>query len=143
MPLTPAQTGCSVEQELGHHLRERTAGGQQAQHAVVVEALDCRQVEGERLVQLVHDQPRQLLDVALGGEPGRQPRGEPELLAQVGDLAGGGHALDARVRAVAAQRLGAPPALLGARTVGMVRRELGHGKGPIGRKSGFLEPIVA
>ena len=143
MPLTPVRDGLLGEQELGHHLRQRPAGGDQSQRAVLVEALDGREVERERLVQLVHHQPRQLLDVARAGEPRRQPCGEAELLAQVGDLAGGRHALDARVGTMAAQRLGAPPALLGARAGGRCGRELGHGRRPIGRKSGFLEPIIA
>ena len=134
--MTPSRHGLLGEQELRHHLGQRPAAGDQPQHAVLVEALDRREIERERLMQLVDDQLRHLLDVALAGQPRGQPRRQPQLLAQVGELAGRRQALHARVGAVAAQRLGAAPALLGpARADGLraLCRQLGHGGDAFGR----------
>ena len=130
------------QQELGHHLRQRAARGDQPQHAVLVEPLDRREIEGECLVQLVDDQLGHLLDVALGRQLRRQARGQAQLLAQVGHLAGSGEALDARVGAMAAQRLGATLALLGAGTLGGLDSQLGHDRAHIGRKMRILEPRI-
>ncbi len=107
--------GLLGEQELGHHLRQRPASGDQAQHVVLVQTLDRREIERERLVQLVDDQLRHLGDVALGGKLRGQPRGEAQLLAHVGELARLREALHARIGAVAAESLRAAPALLGTR----------------------------
>ena len=88
-------------------------------------ALDRGEVEGERAVQLVDDQPHHLLDLLRRGQARREVRGHAQLGAQVAELARTGHRLRARVGALAAQRLGAPFALAragGAR--GSARRAL-------------------
>ena len=66
MPLTPSDAGCSVSRNSVITSASGTAPGDEPQDAVVVEPLDGGEIEGERLVQLVDDQLRQLLDLALG-----------------------------------------------------------------------------
>ena len=110
-PVDAVTDGLLDEQELRHHLGQRAAARHEPQHSVAVQALDRREVEGERAVQLVHDDPGQLVHVVRGRQARGQARRERELRAQVGELAGRGHALYARVRAMGTQRLRTAAAL--------------------------------
>ena len=62
-------------------------------------------------MQLVDNQTCHLLDLVGRRQPRGELSGDTQLGAQVGQLAGSGHQLHARVSAVAAQRLGTPLAL--------------------------------
>ena len=115
-PLTPSWTGCSTSRNSVITSASGPRAGDQAQHAVVVEALDRGEVERERAVQLVDDQ----LTISSTSLRRRQPRGEPrrERAAARAGRPARRHAamlLHALVGAVAAQRLGAALALPGAR----------------------------
>ena len=127
-PLTPSCDRLLHDQELGHHLRQRPAAGDQAQHPVLVETLHRSQIEGERLVQLVHHELGHLLDVARGGQARRQARRRAQLGAQVGQLASRRDALHALVGAIAAQRLGASRKLAPARRSGRLDGEFTHAR---------------
>jgi hypothetical protein len=51
--------------------------------------------------------------------------------------------VNACVSTVAVERLGAPLALLGARSAWWLYGQFGHDKADIGRKSRILEPMIA
>jgi hypothetical protein len=104
------------EQELLHHGRQLPARGDEAQHLVVVQLLDRGEVEGEGLVELVDHQRRHLARLAGGGQARVERRRDVELGAKVGELAGGARAARADLLAMAPQRLGSNPALVGACT---------------------------
>ena len=100
------------EHELGHHLGERAGAGYQAQHPVVVEAVDRREVERERLVQLVDDDARHLLDVLGRRDARRQAGHHAQLGAQVGEPVRSRHRARPRARTLAGDGIGATGALL-------------------------------
>jgi hypothetical protein len=89
-------------------------------------------------VELVDDQPGHLAHVVALGQHLRQPRGDPQLLAQVCDLAGLRETLGARIGTVAPQRVGAPATLLRACSVGGLDGELTHNRARIGRRASVL-----
>ena len=113
------------EQELGHHLGQRSAAREQAQRAVAGQTLDRGEIERERAVQLLHDERGHLGDVAGRRQPRGQAGGDLQLGAQVGELAGGRELTGAIVGAMPLQRLGASASLARARAVR--RREVSRG----------------